>query len=306
MAIIDSKGLFLGDRLAWCSDEAQLHWPRLYSAANNYARLELTYAKIIATAYVNFKRKPTETQFWAWIKEYRTNFLLFVYQAPDGQIWGQWQTNERYLLGHKNAEDKRSPVPPAKEQETFRKAYLKRKMMTSQNEILADLLGLAGTCENLSELVELTSVGEGEGGGEGVGKGKYKNKAQAPFVLPEWIDREAWAGYEEMRGKMRKPLTDHIRKLVVRDLDKLRSSGNDPTEVLNQSVTRGWTGVFSIKEQGHGGNYKSKTESSIDAAREAIAYILGSEEGNDRDAPFEAGSAQAGEVIQRGLPGVCG
>lgn len=41
MAIIDSAGLFLGDRLGWCSDETQLHWPRLYSAANNYALLKL-------------------------------------------------------------------------------------------------------------------------------------------------------------------------------------------------------------------------------------------------------------------------
>lgn len=46
MAIIDPEGLFSGDRLRRCSNLAQLHWPRLYLAANGFARLEINFAKI--------------------------------------------------------------------------------------------------------------------------------------------------------------------------------------------------------------------------------------------------------------------
>lgn len=177
MAIIDSAGLFLGDRLGWCSDAAQLHWPRLYSAANNFARLELNYRKILSKAYANFRTPPAEQEFWAMIREYKDNFLLLVYQTDDGVLWGQWQTNERYLLGHKNADDRRSPAPPLDAQDAYRNAYLDRKKSKSSTNVgLADLLGVVPTCSESCDLPVLTvaGVGVGVGGGEGVGDGKEK------------------------------------------------------------------------------------------------------------------------------------
>lgn len=173
MAIIDSAGLFLGDRLGWCSDVAQLHWPRLYSAANNFARLELNYRKIVSKAYANFQAPPAEQEFWEMIREYKNNFLLLVYQTDDGVLWGQWQTNERYLLGHKNADDRRSPAPPLETQDAYRNAYLDRKKSKSNKNVgLADLLGVVPTYLESCDLPVLTVAGVGVG--EGVGGGKEK------------------------------------------------------------------------------------------------------------------------------------
>src|SRR6266851_8467769 len=164
MAIIDSAGLFLGDRLGWCSDVAQLHWPRLYSAANNYARLELNYRKIVSKAYANFQAPPAESEFWEMIREYKNNFLLLVYQTDDGVLWGQWQTNERYLLGHKNADDRRSPAPPLDAQDAYRNAYLYRKKSKSNKNVgLADLLEVVPTCAESCDLPVLTVAGVGGG-----------------------------------------------------------------------------------------------------------------------------------------------
>ena len=177
--IIDPKGLFLGDRLAMCSDEAQLHWPRLYAAANNFARMELNYQKVVVSAYAGFKKPPSEAKFWDLIKEYRDNFLLFVYQH-NGDLWGQWQTNERYLLGHKNAEDKRSPAPPYEAQQKYREEYLRRKAEKSQQiDALADLRRLAASCDESSELVGNAPAGGGEGEGEGVGVGEGSSSERA-------------------------------------------------------------------------------------------------------------------------------
>lgn len=148
-----------------CSDLAQLHWTRLYSAANNYARFELNYRKVVSAAYSSFKNPPTEAQFWGWIREYRDCFLLFVYEVNE-VWWGQWQTNERYLLGHKNAEDRRSPAPPAEEQEKYRQTYAAlKKQRVLKNQGLADLLGVVPSRNELGENA-FAGVGVGEGVGE--------------------------------------------------------------------------------------------------------------------------------------------
>ena len=73
--------------------------------------------------------------------------------------------------------------------------------------------------------------------------------ATEKFILPEWIDREAWKGYEEMRAKLKKPLTDRARMLAVRDLEKLRDAGHDAAAVLDQSTQNGWQGLFEIKSK---------------------------------------------------------
>lgn len=81
-------------------------------------------------------------------------------------------------------------------------------------------------------------------------KRKKERPAQAPFSLPDWIDRSTWDSYEEMRRKKRAPMTDRARELTVIKLDGLRKSGNDPKLVLEQSIEKSWTGVFELKSQG--------------------------------------------------------
>lgn len=75
-----------------------------------------------------------------------------------------------------------------------------------------------------------------------------KTKAIASaFVLPEWIDKEAWAGYEEMRNKLRKPMTLRAKSMVVKELDKLRAAGHDANACLNQSTMKTWTDVYPLR-----------------------------------------------------------
>ena len=74
-------------------------------------------------------------------------------------------------------------------------------------------------------------------------------KEEIPFVLPDWIDPEAWAGYEEMRKEKKKVPTARARALVVKELDRLRAAGNDPNACLNQSTRSQWTDVYALKEK---------------------------------------------------------
>ena len=66
------------------------------------------------------------------------------------------------------------------------------------------------------------------------------------FTLPPIIRPEVWQGFEEMRKRIRKPMTDHMRKLIV---GKLKRLGGDPNRILEESTMNGWPGVFPLKDR---------------------------------------------------------
>ncbi len=66
-------------------------------------------------------------------------------------------------------------------------------------------------------------------------------------MIPSEIRREVWQAYEEMRLKIRKPMTDRARALVVAKLAKI---GDDPNEILDQSIQNSWQGVFPLRRDG--------------------------------------------------------
>ncbi|HLW51266.1 MAG TPA: hypothetical protein VKW06_00355 [Candidatus Angelobacter sp.] len=90
---------------------------------------------------------------------------------------------------------------------------------------------------------------------------KKTPKAQAPFVLPDWIPQESWDGFEEMRKKIRKPMTDRARGMVITELFKLKNRGHPAGEVLDQSTRNCWQDVYELKEKrsndSGNGNHKS-------------------------------------------------
>ena len=85
------------------------------------------------------------------------------------------------------------------------------------------------------------------------GVSKAQREKLAKFSLPDWVPAESWLGYEDMRRKMRKPMTDKARALAVAKLDRLRDAGHEPEAVLDQSTMNSWQGLFEIKGQ-HNGN----------------------------------------------------
>jgi len=75
--------------------------------------------------------------------------------------------------------------------------------------------------------------------------------------IPEWIDKNLWDDFLEMRKKKRAPPTDRAIELLIKELGKLKAEGNDPNDVLKQSIMRNYTGVFPVKEA-NSGAYQSK------------------------------------------------
>lgn len=52
-----------------------------------------------------------------------------------------------------------------------------------------------------------------------------------------------------LRRKMRKPMTDHAIDLFRKELDKLANTDEEKIAIINQSIMRGWLGVFPLKDQ---------------------------------------------------------
>jgi len=63
---------------------------------------------------------------------------------------------------------------------------------------------------------------------------------------------DAWTGYQDMRKKIRKPMTDRAISLAIQTLDKLRADGNDPGAVLDQSTLNSWQGLFAVRVERRG------------------------------------------------------
>jgi hypothetical protein len=69
------------------------------------------------------------------------------------------------------------------------------------------------------------------------------------FNLPEWIDKDAWEGYVQMRRSIKKPLTPYAMKLAVSKLAALKEQGHNPKAVLEQSIFNSWQGLFPLKDR---------------------------------------------------------
>jgi len=56
--------------------------------------------------------------------------------------------------------------------------------------------------------------------------------------------------FTKFRKTMKKPLTDRARELILKDLQKYAPDDVDTQiAILNQSIKRGWVGVFPLKEE---------------------------------------------------------
>jgi len=74
------------------------------------------------------------------------------------------------------------------------------------------------------------------------------------FVLPDWIDPEAWSGYLEVRKKKRAVMSSRALNGVVDRLFDFRSRGHDPNAILSTSLRSNYTDVYEPRTSNGGNN----------------------------------------------------
>lgn len=71
------------------------------------------------------------------------------------------------------------------------------------------------------------------------------------FELPSWLPEEAWGDFLAHRKALKAPVNQLSATRLIKTLEKLRTEGNDPVEVIDQSIATGkWTGLFPLKGSG--------------------------------------------------------
>ena len=77
---------------------------------------------------------------------------------------------------------------------------------------------------------------------------KHKSSVtKVTFVVPDWIPKETWDEFIQMRKRIGKPPTEYAKKLLADKLFKFKSKGQDVRQVLEKSITSSWQDVFEIK-----------------------------------------------------------
>jgi|SRR5882672_4426631 len=68
-------------------------------------------------------------------------------------------------------------------------------------------------------------------------------------MLPDWLPKETWNAFIEMRKEMgaKHKATEHAQVLLIKKLDRMRKEGQDIEAVINESIMRSWTGLFPLK-----------------------------------------------------------
>jgi hypothetical protein len=114
---------------------------------------------------------------------------------------------------------------------------------------------------------------------------RAKPPAEA-VVLPEWISQELWGAFKAHRVRLRAPMTPLAEKLALKDLAKLVDGGSDPVAVVEQSIGRGWKGLFNIKPE-YSGRGNGEGGGSMAERRAAIVreHYFQDERKRDDEAP---------------------
>ncbi|ELY2629364.1 replication protein [Cronobacter sakazakii] len=81
-----------------------------------------------------------------------------------------------------------------------------------------------------------------------VGKGRFN---PLDVDLPDWLDPAVWREWVQYRAESKKPIKSMLTVTkAIKLLSQFRDSGDNPAEVINQSIANGWQGLFRVKATG--------------------------------------------------------
>lgn len=87
-------------------------------------------------------------------------------------------------------------------------------------------------------------------------KDKEKTKSSPPSTppkggwgVPEGPLLSALKAFEEMRKRIKKPMTQRARELLLGNLKKLSSDEGEQVKILEQSILKGWQDVYPLHEK---------------------------------------------------------
>lgn len=99
------------------------------------------------------------------------------------------------------------------------------------------------------------------------------NKLINIFLLRAGIEKELWDDFMAERKRLKASNSDRALKLLMSEIEKLQAKGHDPTELINQSILKGWKSVFApyeTKGTTNGNHRKSRTQDLAEQANRML------------------------------------
>ncbi len=70
------------------------------------------------------------------------------------------------------------------------------------------------------------------------------SRSDPEVIIPDWLDRRAWAEFIKMRKKIKKPMTPYAMELAIIKLTAFKNRGYNPTQILNNSIFKNWQDLY--------------------------------------------------------------
>lgn len=70
------------------------------------------------------------------------------------------------------------------------------------------------------------------------------NEIESKIELPSWLNKKAWGAWEQHRKEKKKTLTPTSKKLQLKLLEENK---DDHVQIIKNSITNGWTGLFPLR-----------------------------------------------------------
>jgi len=75
-----------------------------------------------------------------------------------------------------------------------------------------------------------------------------KDKKDNKKTYPVWLDLNLWSEFKRHRVQLKSKMTDHAEMRNITTLKKIMdSTGATQQQIINQSIERGWKGLFEVK-----------------------------------------------------------
>lgn len=113
-----------------------------------------------------------------------------------------------------------------------------------------------------------------------INKGSGK-RTREKTAFPDWLPLDEWRGFVAMRITIKKPLTDRAIAGVLAELERLRTAGNDPGKVLDQSTRRCWRDVYELKERDDGRSHQNIRASNSNGPDKRTGLAVAIDDGID-------------------------
>lgn len=239
-------GFYKNEDLAECSVWARLIFPGLWMLADREGRLE-DRPKRIKGELLPFDSQDVEPL----LRELASRGFIIRYEI-EGARYIQISKFTDHQTPHYTEKASVIPAPPLQESNAIKVPILQESTVHDDPSDSKKNGAIKGGSKLPDILIPDSLIPDS----------LIPEKNKRAFALPDWIPKDAWAGWLEMRRAKKAPNTSRAMKVAITSLTQLRSAGEDPAKVLDQSTERGWTGLFPIR-----GQLGSSQSSSLPAER---------------------------------------